>query len=76
MVPYQLIVISFLVLDKHNQIESINNEIANRVHQSPEMNVLWRINALLVVKHILIIVTNPPHSEGREHHTNHCMYNR
>ena len=40
------------------------------------MNVLWRINALFIIKHVLLIVTNPPHTEGRERHTYHCMENR
>ena len=40
------------------------------------MDVLWCIHALSIIEYVLLIITDPPHSERRKSHTDNSVHNR
>ena len=56
-------------LDNEAKDECIKNEVAASVQQSPNMNVAYCVDALIVIENVFTLATNEEAAPRAENHT-------
>ena len=59
---------------EHTVDDQVHEEVARRVHQGPNVNISWGVEAMLVVENVLALVAYPEHAHETQRHSNKVVY--
>ena len=66
MMSKHLFVIGRVCIDEDHNIECVENEIATGVHEGPNVEIAWSIEAVVVVKWCLAVRADVPDGQDRK----------
>lgn len=64
MVPYHLLIKSREGANNYDNVERIGHEVAASVYQRPDVQVTWRVHAVIIVEHGLTVSADFEHGKS------------